>query len=173
MRVFLEQIVPPLKAVIGKKLKHIWYYCIETECEPDELADPLLYISADVELQFANDEKVFVVWEQNAGGLDGISIPVKAHYSEGHWERVCADDAPLWQPLIGEVLQKVELFGMDGVVSVVCFSFDAGCAFIAEGWGPENLVGGGDDTLIRAEKDFWQAQNADMLKVIWARDKKS
>ena len=94
----------------------------------------------------------------------------------GAYERLEANETPLWRPLIGDILQRVEVLGWnlwigkDDEVRVIKFCFSKKNVYIGVGHKAEDFRMG-DDVLIRSEDDFRRWPDAKMGEILWSAGK--
>lgn len=170
-----KSVKPALLTVVGARLARVNYWCLQWEWDPEEISNPLFYTGGEVELEFANGKDIYVRWKQNAvwHGDSGIETGFHSIGRTGAYERLEANETPIWQPVIGDVLQRVEVLGwnlwIDEVdeVRVIKFCFSKRNVYIGVGHKAEDFRMG-DDVLVRSEDDFLRWPDANKGKVLWS-----
>jgi hypothetical protein len=171
-------VTPPLAATVGSRLMRVNYWCLQWEWNMGEIGSPLFYTGGEVELEFANGTDIYVSWKQNAvwHGDSGVEVGYHSFGRTGAYERLEANETPLWRPLIGDILQRVEVLGWnlwigkDDEVRVIKFCFSKKNVYIGVGHKAEDFRMG-DDVLIRSEDDFLRWPDAKMGEILWSAGK--
>ncbi|MGI8857806.1 MAG: hypothetical protein ACR2JW_18880 [Thermomicrobiales bacterium] len=171
----MRSATPPLAAVVGTRLARVTYWCLQWKWTGEEINDPLFYTGGQVELEFANGADIYVSWKQNAvwRGDSGIEVGFSSSGRIGAYERLEANETPLWRPLIGDLLRRIDVLGWnlwpneDDEVRVVRFGFSKGNVYVGVGHKAGDFSMG-DDILVRSENDFLLWPDAKNAIVLWS-----
>ena len=132
-----------------------------SEWTGEDINDPLFYTGGQVELEFANGTDIYVSWKQNAvwQGDSGIDVGCFSSKRIGAYERLDANETPIWRPLINDILRTVDVLGWslwtgkDGEVRVIRLGFSKGNVYVGVGHKAGDFSMG-DDILVRSEDDL-------------------
>ena len=131
-QVIQERIASSLRPAIGQTLKRVIYRCLNWECTYEEVEGPLFAMGGEVELRFENDAVIFVSWSSDRSIDWQVDYHVDFFIQVSIWEPFFlaggiepfdATKTPLWRPLVGTKLEKVEVLGWDSVPCVLKFHF--------------------------------------------------
>ena len=140
-----------INEVIGKKLKNVKYhrmYCFDDQ--PD-LTDPELFVGEEIELQFEDEIKIFITWGQGRGWPGDCSLIV-SNTSRGLpdiYSNISANKVSFWEKHIGNILNRVIVYGWDNTPSFANLQFETGEILAGTGCEEYDEFGDGLAVLIR------------------------
>ena len=163
-----RRVLTAVRPCVGRCLQSVSYCCLANpdECKVEDLHDPDLYFGGELLLEFEEDRRLILTWDENAGWEHHFSVQARSRTAFKPDSLRCLNGTGvgLWEKLVGQTLQGVRVHGVDGVPHVIELQFPA--ASVLAGDGNQGRFGDGDDTIARSGDHLAGLEGFEVLCVV-------